>query len=209
MQRVKDHYFKGSSLASIEMQFTIMKEILFAIRLRDINAYAAALLGQKEGVAILCSMPKVDGIEKPSIERIQTAFVNTLSKSDYSIIKKEKIEWPKYVPGAETASILAETYDPLSGATMFNLSNGISVAFRKTQGSLDTLSFRAVSKGGLSVAGSDLGRDISLYISDIANLSAVGGFSRSTWDKLFLYNNMSLQVGILMKNVLLNFFLME
>lgn len=196
LQRAKDHYFNGRSLASIEMQFTIMKDVIFAIKLRDINAYAAALLGQKEGVAILCSMPKVDGIDTPSKERIKTAFLNTLSKSDYSTIKKEKIEWPKYVPGDVSASILAENYDPLSGVTMFNLSNGISVAFKKTKGSLDTLSFRAVSKGGLSVSGSDLGRDITLYISDIANLSAVGGFSRSTWDKLFLYNNMSLQVGI-------------
>ena len=196
MQRVKEHYFKGTSLASIEMHFTIMKEILFAIRLRDINAYAAALLGQKDGVAILCSMPQVDGMENPSVERIQTAFVNTLSKSDYSNIKKEKIEWPKFISGGAAASIIAENYDPLSGTASFALSNGINVVFKQTSGSLDTLSFRAVSKGGLSVSNSDMGRDLSLYISDIANLSAVGGFSRSTWDKLFLYNNMSLQVRI-------------
>ena len=202
MQRVKNHYFKGTTLASIELHHTFMKEILYGsetnsgIRLRDLNGYAAALLGQKEGVAILCSMPKVDGIDKPSVERIQTAFVNTLSKTDYSNVRKEKIEWPKFALGEGNASIIAENYDPLSGVTMFNLSNGINVAFKKTQGSLDTLSFKAVSKGGLSMSGADLGRDITLYISDIANLSTVGGFPRSTWDKLFIYNNMSMQVKI-------------
>ncbi len=202
MKRLKDNYFKGSSLASIEMHFTLMKDILYGtneangIRLKDLNAYASALLGQKEGVAILCSMPQVGGIDNPSVERIQAAFVNTLSKSDYTNLKKEKIEWPRFPMGEHNASIIAENYDPLSGVTMFNLSNGMNVAFKQTSGSLDTLSFRAVSKGGLSVANTDLERDISLYISDIANLSAVGGFSKTTWDKLFLYNNMALHVGI-------------
>ncbi len=196
MQRVMDHYLNGTSLASIEMHFEIMKEILYTLRTDQLNQYASALLGQKEGVVISCCMPEVQGIEELSVERIQNAFVHSLSKSDYSGKEKTIVNWPKFIPDSKTASIVNHSVDHVSGAQIFNLSNGVKVIFKQTEGVGDTISFRAVSKGGLSVLKENLGKEMAFYASDIANLSAVGGLQRSVWEKLFAYNNLSFKAKV-------------
>ncbi len=198
MKRAIDNYFGGFSLASIEMHFEIMKEILYSehIRTQQLNNYAAALLGQKEGVVISCRMPEAQGVEELSVARIENAFVNSLSKSDYIYTVDKRVEWPKFVAGDKQASVVNETVDPVSGAVVFSLSNGIKVMFKNIEGPGDTVSFGAVSKGGLSLERTRYGRDINLYIGDIANLSSIGGYSRSVWEKLFSYNNLNMTVNI-------------
>ena len=130
-------------------------------------------------------MPEVEGIDDLSEERIQDSFVHALAKTDYMASVDEAVVWPKYVAGEHQATIVSENEDPSTGAVIFNLSNGIKVYFKSLEGSGDTISFKAASKGGLSVVRENLGADLKLYISDIANLSAVGGIARSTWEKLY------------------------
>lgn len=198
MERAMENWFRGFSLASIEMHFEIMKEILYSgmIRAEQLNSYAAALLGQKEGVVIACRMPQAQGVDELSVERIQNAFVHSLSKSEYISSVDKQVSWPKFTGGERQASLISETQDPVTGATEFSLDNGVKAIFKKMEGASDTVSFGAVSKGGMSVVRTGFGRDINLYISDIANMSAVGGHSRSVWDKLFSYNNMQVNVSI-------------
>lgn len=196
MDRVKNHYLGGYSLASIEMHFEIMKEILYTLRTEQLNNYASALLGQKDGVVISCSMPQAEGIGELSAERIQNSFVNSLAKSEYDGKGNALVNWPKFVPSGREGTIKNQAVDPISGARVYNLSNGIKVVYKQTEGSLDTVSFRAVSKGGLSLVRGNFGKELGFYISDIANLSEMGGVSRSVWEKLFAYNNVALNVAI-------------
>lgn len=198
MERAMENWFRGFSLGSIELHFEIMKEILYSPNLRteQLNSYAAALLGQKEGVVISCCMPQADGIEELSVARIQNAFLNSLSKTEYMASVDKMVSWPKFDTPDKQGELLSEVSDPVTGATIFTLNNGVKVVFKEMGGMSDTISFGAASKGGMSVEGSGLGRDINLYISDIANLSAVGGHSKAVWDKLFSYNNMYVSVGI-------------
>ena len=198
MERAMDNWFRGFSLASIEMHFEIMKEILYSgmIRTEQLNNYASALLGQKEGVVIACRMPQAQGVEALSVERIQNAFVHSLSKKEYISSVDKQVSWPKFAVGDRQASLVSEIEDPVTGATVFSLDNGVKAIFKKMDGASDTVSFGAVSKGGMSVCRTKFGRDINLYVSDIANLSAVGGYSRSEWEKLFTYNNMQVNVFI-------------
>jgi zinc protease len=196
MQRVMGHYLNGTSLASIEMHFEIMKEILYTLKTGQLNQYASALLGQKDGVVISCYMPQVNGIEELSVERVQDSFVHSLSKSEYTGKEKALVAWPKFVADDAQGAIVNHSTDPMSGAQVFNLSNGVKVIYRQTQDNGDTISFRAVSKGGLSVVRENFGKEMAFYASDIANLSAVGGLQRSVWEKLFAYNNLSLKATV-------------
>jgi len=196
MKRLKENYLQGLSLASIEMHFEIMKEILYTLRTEQLNNYASALLGQKDGVVISCCMPQAEGIEELSVERIQNSFVNSLSKSEYKGKGNALVTWPKYVEDGGQGEILNQVTDPVTGAYVYSLSNGIRVIYKQTAGSSDTISFKAVSKGGLSVARENFGKEMEFYISDIANLSEIGGLSRSVWDKLFSYNGLSLNAKI-------------
>lgn len=198
MERAMENWFRGFSLASIELHFEIMKEILYSPSLRSeqLNNYASALLGQKEGVVISCRMPQADGVEELSVARIQNAFLNSLSKTEYMASVDKLVTWPKFGTPDRQGVLMNEAIDPVTGASIFTLDNGIKVIYKAMDGPSDTISFGAVSKGGMSVERTGLGRDISLYISDIANFSAVGGLSRSVWDKLFSYNNISMSVDI-------------
>ena len=197
MQRVKNHYLNGTSLASIEMHFEIMKELLYTLRTEQLNSYATALLGKKEGVLISCNMPDAEGIEELSVERVQDSFVNSLSKSEYTGKEKALASWPKFVNASNRqGTIVSATEDPATGAMVYSLSNGIKVMHKQTDGSADTVSFRAISKGGLSLLKGNFGRELEFYASDIANLSAIGGIARSNWDRLFSYNNVSLKATI-------------
>ena len=197
MKRVKESYLYGYSLASIEMHFEIMKEILYSLRSEQLNNYAAALLGNKDGVVISCNMPEAEGVEELSVDRIQDSFVNSLSKSEYTGKEKALVAWPKFVGQNNTqGAIVNSVIDPVTEATVYTLSNGIRVIHKQTTGSGDTVSFRAVSKGGLSVLKENYGRELEFYASDIANLSTVGGISRSDWERLFLYNNLALNARI-------------
>ncbi len=190
MERVLGHYLDGYSLASIEMHFEIMKELLYTLKTEQLNNYASALLGQKEGVVISCNMPDVDGVEELSVDRIRNSFENSLAKSDSRNVGASLVSWPKFMYQGKPGAIVYQGTDPVTGANVYNLSNGIRVVYKKTEGSLDTLSFRAVSKGGLSVSNAGFGSDMELYISDIANLGSIGGVPRSDWQKLFSYNNL-------------------
>ena len=198
MKRAMEHYFGGFSLASIEMHFTIMKDILYSglVKTEQLNNYAAALLGQKEGVVISCRMPQAEGVEDLSVARIQNAFVNSLSKTDYIASVDKQVPWPKFVVGDRLASLVSETTDPVTGASVFELSNGIKVVFKQMDLLSDTVYFGAISKGGLSAERTKFGRDMNLYIGDIANLSAIGGYGRAVWDKLFSYNSISVNADI-------------
>jgi zinc protease len=198
MERAMENWFRGFSLASIEMHFEIMKEILYSgmIKVEQLNNYAAALLGQKEGVVIACRMPQARGVEELSVERIQNAFVHSLSKSEYISSVDKQVSWPKFNVADRQALLVSEAEDPVTGATVFSLDNGVKAIFKKMDTASDTVAFGAVSKGGMSVCRTKFGRDINLYVSDIANLSAVGGYSRSDWEKLFSYNNMQVNVSI-------------
>ncbi|MDO4736794.1 MAG: insulinase family protein, partial [Bacteroidia bacterium] len=151
MERAVNHYINGYSLASIEMHFEIMKEIIYNIRSQQLNNYASALFGQKEGVVIACSMPDVKGMEELSVERIKSSFINSLSKSTAGEGLKQIVEWPKFETSNKVAHIVQQSQDPSTGSHVFILSNGVWVMLKNTTGSLDTITFRGVSKGGLSV----------------------------------------------------------
>lgn len=190
-----NNFYEKYSLASIELHFEIMKEILFSLKTKQLNEYAAALLGDKENVVISCCMPDVDGIEELSQERILSSFNNALSMATYSYSQPEFVRWPKFEPSQDVMQQSADVRtDWITGAETITLKNGITILFKKTSSSLDSVAFRAISKGGFSLMrGINQSRYVKGYINDISNLGGYGNTPQSTWEKLFKYNNLNLK----------------
>ncbi len=194
LERALNHFYNGFSLASIELKFEIMKEILFSISLNQLNKYAQAMLGQEYNIVISCKMPEYEGIEEITSERVLSAYKDAWLKTPSIELEAPVVIWPEFVGQNTTAArITSEVSDPVTGATVFMLSNGATVVFKDT--GVDTVAFRAVSKGGFSLMkNADFGN--AKYINDILNLGGLANFSQPNVERLFSYNNINLKAGI-------------
>lgn len=195
MNLFANNFYEKYSLGSIELHFEIMKEILFSLKTKQLNEYVAALLGDKDNVIISCSMPQVSGTEELSQERILSSFNNALSMATYSYSQPEFVRWPKFESANDALLHSADVRtDWITGAETIRLKNGITILFKKTSSSLDSVSFKAISKGGFSLMkGINQSRYVKGYINDIANLGGYANMPQSTWNKLCVYNNLDLK----------------
>ncbi len=192
--RALNHYYYGFSLASIELKFEIMKEILFTISLNQLNQYANAMLGQKDNIVISCKMPEYSGIDGITPERVLAAYYDAGLSTPTIQPAATIVSWPEFIAKeGSAASVVSQTKDPLTDATVLTLSNGATVVFKNTQS--DTVSVKAVSKGGFSLmSGVNFGNE--RYINDILSLGGLGNFSKANMDRLYSYYHMNLSAKI-------------
>ena len=193
-ERALNYCYNGFSLASIELKFEIMKEILFTISLNQFNKYAQAMLGQEDNIVISCRMPEYKGIDGVTSERVLSAYEDAKLNTPSITLEAPVVIWPDF-PANEVrnVAVTSEVSDPVTGATVFMLGNGATVVLKDT--GADTVAFRAVSKGGLSLM-EGVGMGNSQYINDILNLGGLAGFSQPNVQRLFAYNNISLSAEI-------------
>ncbi len=190
--RALEHFYNGYSLASIELKFEIMKEILFSISLNQFNQYANAMLGQSDNIVISCKMPEYDGLDGITKERVLSAYYDAGLNTPSIQPQTPVVSWPLFnLP--TNASILSEVSDPVTGANMLMLSNGATVVLKHTP--VDTISFKAVSRGGFSLM-NDVNFGNEQYINDILDLGGLGNLSKANMERLFSYHNMHLDANI-------------
>ncbi len=194
MGRALDNYYYGGTLASTEMKFELMKSILYSLNIRDLNSYAKALLGQDSSIVITCKMPDVEGITPLNKERILSSYKNSIGKSISKYQNLPVIEWPEVNPSSQ-ASIVSDQKDLNSGSEIVVLSNGATVVFKNTTSSKDTISFRAISKGGFSMMkGMNIGNEE--FFNRTLNLGGLGNLSEADLRKLFGYNYMNIEARL-------------
>ena len=189
LQRALDNYYGGYALASTEMKFEIMKQVLFSLNLSDLNNYAKALLDQNDNIIIACRMPDVKGVEQLSKERVLSSYTNALDKgpSDYKNVPV--VKWPEFTP-ALASTIISEEEDPITGAHVMVLSNGAMVVFKNTSDSKDTIAFKAISRGGFSLmSGVNSGNEN--FFNGVLNLGGLGDVSQPNMQRLYDYNHMN------------------
>ena len=190
--RALKNYLGDYTLASVEMNFEVIKNILFTLSVQQINSYANALLGQKDNIIITCVMPKIKEMRELSKERIHSSFVDALAlSSTESNIDGYEVKWPLFSDSRHTATIVYEATDNILGSYVIKLSNGATVVLKSTIDSEDKLSFKAVSKGGFSlIDNANIGNEF--YLNDIIKLGGLGELSNPSLDKLFTLYNVSM-----------------
>lgn len=193
LERALDYFYNDGTLASIELKFEIMKEILFTISLNQLNQYAAAMLGQSDNVVISCRMPEYEGMEGITPERILSAYTDAGLRTP-SIQKDAPIvKWPEFRADVPKASIVSSVSDVVTNATVLILSNGATVVLKKNES--DTISFRAVSKGGYSlIKGVNYGSE--QYLNDVLNMGGLENISQPNLERLYAYHNFNLEASI-------------
>lgn len=196
IKRLLNHFYDDGTLASVELKFEILKQIIFSISNNQLNGYAAAMLGQQDNIIITCKVPESSNINTPTNERLLAAFSDAGLSTPQRVPETSVLLWPVFNGGeSRTAVVSSEVSDPVTGARIMILSNGATVIFKNNAVDSDTIAFRAVSKGGFSLM-----PNVTLaeepYVNDILQLGGLGQISQPNIERLFLYNNMNLTAEI-------------
>ena len=193
LDRALRSYYGGYGLASTEMQFEIMKEVLFSLNHNKIIEYAAATMAQDSNIVISCFVPKAEGVSQISKERMLAAYSQPL---DRPLLSGESSlpEWPSVTPEL-SSTVISETEDIRYGTLTMVLSNGATVMFKDLPQESDTLFFRAVSKGGFSlIKGATLGNQD--YYNGLLGVGKIADISYANMSRLYDYNHLSLSSKI-------------
>ncbi|MFA6335071.1 MAG: insulinase family protein [Bacteroidales bacterium] len=189
VNQILNHFLTGNAMPGIEMEYTMMQQIAPSITIDQVNEYAKSLPKQ-ENIAILVMMPKKDGLTIPSKDEVLSIYKNALKDSVEAY--KETISNEPLVPVTpKPGKVLKETNEPISGATVWNLSNGATVVIKKTDFKEDEIAFSAQSRGGYSLFDkSDL---ISTkIIGNVVSLGGLGNYSVTDLQKVLAGKNVNL-----------------
>lgn len=194
LQRALNAYFNGYSLASTEMNFEIMKDILYSLNLSDLNNYAKALLNQEDNIVICCKMPDAPGVAAITENRLEHSLTDVISNDIGGASSQKVAMWPEVVL-TKDVQVTELDEETASGEKVFKLSNGATIVLRNAKVNGDTISFKAVSNGGFSLLkGVNIGnRD---FFNDVLNISKIGGVRIAEMKRLYAYNHIDLDSRI-------------
>ncbi len=186
VKQILNYFLTGNAMPGIEMEYKIMQQITPNIPLDKINEYAKSL-PKNENLAIAVMMPKKDGLAIPTKEEVKETYDNALK--DVVEPYKETLSNEPLVPVAPTAGkVVKELKEPITGATIWNLSNGATVIVKKTDFKQDEILFSAQSRGGFSLF--DKSDIISTKIvGDVISLGGLGKFSATDLQKVMAGKN--------------------
>ncbi len=188
VQRALRAAYENYSMASTELQFEIMKQVLFSLEAKQFSEYIAAALHQEDNIVIACYLPKVEGVVNISEERLLTAYSQPLDKPLQP--GAHLPQWPSVTP-ALASTIVSETEDLQSHSKVIVLSNGATIVLKNVEQASDTIFFRAVSKGGFSlIKGASIGNQE--YYNGLLAVAEISGVSYANMNRLYAYNHMGL-----------------
>jgi zinc protease len=193
VNQIVDHFITNNAYAGIETEYALMQQVAPAITVEQINEYAKSL-PVDQNLAIAVMMPKKEGLKVPANEELMTVYQNALKEQVEPY--KETLSKEPLVPVAPKAGkVVSEVKEPMSGATVWNMSNGATVVVMKTDFKDDQIMFSATSKGGYSLLDKS---DIvaTKVINDVAAIGGLGNFSATDLKKVLAGKNVSVRSNI-------------
>ncbi len=196
LQRALAFFFDGYSLASIELKYEFMKDAIAGMTLSQLNGYASAILGNRKSSVISCKYPAIKGVEQISKERLLSAYNEFYEvEAASSKVKIEEVSWPQFVQQQRPASIISETDDLSTNSKHIVLSNGATIILKNNYASKDTVSIKAVGRGGFSITRYN-NREMENFVNGMLNIGGLGNISKANMSRLFSYYNMDYNVRI-------------
>ena len=168
------HFLTNEPLMGIETEYALIQQILPAVPLEAINAYAHEMVTDNNIVIILTAPEKKDETlpDKAELLNIFNNASNAKVEAYQETVSNEPLltELPKL--GKITKTELINDFD----ATMLTLGNGVKVIYKATDFKDDEILMTAYSFGGLSVM--DDSNPYTLQeINSLMTLGGVGNFS--------------------------------
>ena len=193
VNQIVDHFITGNAIPGIETEYAMMQQVAPAITVAHVNEYAKTL-PKDENLAIAVMMPQKEGLKVPSKDELMAVYQSALKEQVEPY--KETLSNEPLVPVAPKAGkVVSEVKETMSGATVWNLSNGATVVVMKTDFKDDQILFSATSKGGFSLIDkSEI--PATKVISEVATLGGFGNFNATDLKKVLAGKNVSLRTSI-------------
>ena len=168
------HFLSNEPLMGIETEYTLIQQMLPALPLEAVNAYAKEMVTDNNIVIVLTG-PEKEGEVLPNKAELLGIFnkANDMKVEAYQeTVSNEPLlaELPK--PGKVVKTELINDFD----ATMLTLDNGVKVIYKATDFKDDEILMSAYSFGGLSVMDDKNPYNLQ-EINSLMTLGGVGNFS--------------------------------
>ncbi|MDR0757854.1 MAG: insulinase family protein [Tannerella sp.] len=166
------HFTDGECIPGIEMEYEMMKQIAPAIPVEAVNQYVSRCIGDSN---IVIGLTGPDHETYPSEEELLAAF-------------REKQAIPVEGYEEETAGmalidalpapgeIVGTRQEPLFGATVYTLGNGVRVVLKETDYKKDQIVMKASSPGGSTLFDAGEASNLKL-LNNVASVGGLGNFS--------------------------------
>lgn len=193
VDQLLNHFLTGEAYPGIEAEYAITQQIDAMVTLEQINAHAMSLPTQ-ENVVIAVMMPQKEGLDVPTKEEILEIY-NNARESEIEAYQETLSNEPLITNIPKAGTIISESTEPMSDATVWNLSNGATVVIKKTDFKADQILLNASSRGGTSQFSED---DIlsSKVVNDIISIGGVGNFSSTDLRKVLAGKNVGINTSI-------------
>lgn len=195
------HFTDGGYIPGIETEYSLINQIAPNIPVEQINEYVKSLIGD-QNIVIGLTGPDKEGLQYPTEAQLLEDFVKAQQIPVEPYI--ETVSNEPLIPTLPTPGTIRETkVDPLFGATVMTLSNGIKVVLKHTDFKKDEIQMTATRPGGSTLFGK---KDIDnlKVLNDVIGLGGVGNFSAIDLNKVLAGKKVSCSASLGLNNESVN-----
>jgi zinc protease len=169
-----EHFTNGGYIPGIEVEYNLINQIAPAIQLSQVNEYAKEFITDNN-VVITLTGPEKEGLKYPTEAQLLNDFL--AAQSIPVTAYKETVSNEPLIPTLPApGKIVSETTDPLYGATILTLGNGVKVVLKHTDFKKDQIIMTASGLGGSSYFGDEQIYNLKVF-NDVISLGGLGEFS--------------------------------
>jgi zinc protease len=192
------NFTDSECIPGIEAEYEIIKQIVPAFPLDGINMYVRNLFdaeNSERNIVISLSGPDRDGVAYPAEDKLFDMF-RAASRQDVGAGEEEAVGKVLIPQLPAPGKITEEREDPLFGATVYTLSNGVRVVVKQTDFKEDQILMTGTSPGGTTMFRDDGDTWNLKVINNAIMLGGLGEFSATSLRKALAGKNVSCSVGI-------------
>lgn len=195
------HFTDGGYIPGIETEYALISQIAPAIPVEQINKYVQDMIGEKNIVISLVG-PEKPGLPYPTEEELLRSFMKAqqIPVEPY----REKVSNEPLIPQLPApGKVLESKVDPLFGATVMQLSNGIKVVVKHTDFKKDQILMTATSPGGSTLFGEKDIDNLKVF-NDVIGLGGLGNFSATDLKKALAGKQVSCSASLGLRDESIN-----
>jgi zinc protease len=187
------HFTDGECIPGIETEYELLNQIAPSLPVEAVNRYMQRMIGD-ENIVISLMGPDTEELVYPSAAGLLAKFkqVQAIPVEPY----KEEASNEPLISSLPAAGKIVETKeDPLLGATVYTLSNGVKVVLKNTEHRKDEILMHGSSKGGTTLFGDEDIYNLKLF-NHLTDIGGLGEFSTTQLAKVLTGKNVSVSTHV-------------
>ena len=187
------NFTTGECIPGIEMEYQLLQQFAASIPVDALNDYIRQSIGD-ENIVISMMGPDVAGLTYPSEDKLleMFQFAQMFAVDPY----EEEVSGEPLIASLPAPGKIVETKDdPIFGATIYTLSNGIRVVVKETEYKKDEILMKASAFGGATMFGDEDVYNLKIF-NQAADLGGLGDFSTTQLSKALTGKNVSCRTTV-------------